>query len=323
MVKGRGGKHTRVDGNGVLWPAVAFAIAALATTPATAQTKAGTAIANTATLTYVAKAGAQSLPSNTVTLNTSELLNVTIVADHPTIATRGDATVAVGFVVTNTGNGHEDFALTVSAGSAAVPLDQLAVDSNGDGVYSATVDQSLAVGTALSLAPGVATRVFVLVDTAKVGSAAVITANVTSRTGSGPPNTVLPGAGDGGSDAIIGSTGATASATTQLVAGAGLPSLTKTQSVLAPDGSPRAIAGAIVTYRLVATFVDATRGVVIDDPVPPGTSYVAGSLRLDDATLSDTSDTDPGTATATAIRVALGDVPAAGARSIQFSVKIQ
>jgi uncharacterized repeat protein (TIGR01451 family) len=81
--------------------------------------------------------------------------------------------------------------------------------------------------------------------------------------------------------------------------------------------------GAIVTYRLVASFPASTRGVAIDDPIPAGTDYVPGSLTLDDRTLSDTSDGDAGTANTTSIRVALGDIAANATRTIQFSVKIQ
>ncbi|WP_242187401.1 hypothetical protein [Sphingomonas sp. CARO-RG-8B-R24-01] len=304
---------------------VLAACSLVATAPALASTQAGTTIANTATLTVAGdgSGAAQAIPSNTVTLKAAELLNVTIAADRPTIATRGTETVAVGFVVTNTGNGQEDYALAVTSGTAPVTVDRLAIDRDRDGAYSAAVDTPLAPGAALSLAPGETVRVFVLVDGSQVGTALEVRAGVTARTGSGAPATAFPGAGDGGSDAIVGATGATASATTQLVPTGGLPSLVKTQSVFAPDGSQRAIPGAIVTYRLVAGFVGATRGVVIDDPIPAGTLYVPGSLRLDEATLSDASDGDAGTATAAAIRVALGDMPGAGTRTIQFSVKIQ
>lgn len=299
-------------------------VAALAAAPAFAATPAGTPIANTAKLTFTAADGSTpALTSNTVTLPTAEILDVTIAADAPTRPTRGNETVAVGFVVTNTGNGAEDYTLAVASAAAGVSLDRLAVDSNGDGVYSASTDQALAAGTALSLTPGQVVRVFVLVDAAQIGAGTAITARVTARTGSGAAGTAFPAAGDGGSDAIVGATGATASAATQLSPTAGLPTLTKSQSVFAPDGSTRAIPGAIVTYRLVAGFVGATPGVVIDDPIPAGTAYVPGSLRLDDATLSDARDADAGTADAGAIRVALGDIAGAGSRTIQFSVKIQ
>ena len=295
----------------------------LTPSPVTASTAAGPSIANTATLTFTIDGTAKAVTSNTVTLQAAEILNVTIAADRATVATRGTGTVAVGFVVANGGNGQEDFVLAASSGSPAVATDRLAIDSDGDGVYTAATDQALAPGAAVPLASGQTVRVFVLVDGAQIGTGTTITARATARTGSGTAGTVFPATGDAGSDAIVGATGATASAASQLVPDAGLPTLTKTQSVRAPDGSARAVPGSVITYQLVASFPGATRGVVMDDPVPAGTAYVPGSLRLDDAVLSDAADGDGGTATAAAIRVALGDVPGAGTRTIQFRVKIQ
>ncbi|WP_277970101.1 hypothetical protein [Sphingomonas echinoides] len=304
--------------------ASAAAAAVLAATPALAATQAGSAIANTATLTATTDGGApQSLRSNTVTLTTAEILDVAIAADRATAETRGGETAAVGFVVTNTGNGQEDYTVVFGSGSSGVAVDRLVIDSDGDGVYTAATDRPLAPGTAVSLAPGQKTRIFVLLDGAQVGAAATITATATARTGSGAPGTVYPAAGDAGGDAVVGATSATASATTQLGPTAGVPMLAKSQSVLSPDGGARAVPGAIVTYRLLASFPTATRGVVIDDAIPAGTTYVAGSLKLDTVSLSDASDGDAGSASASAIRVALGDVPAAASRDIQFSVKIQ
>lgn len=289
--------------------------------PASAGTRAGTGIANTATLSWNDGTD-RSIPSNTVSLLTAEILDVAIVAEHPGIAvTPGDA-AAVSFVVTNTGNGAEDFALTFASDQAGVAVTRVAVDRDDDGVYDAAKDGLLASGT-LSLAPGQALRIFVLVDGAQVGAATQVTASVAAKSGSGAPGTVFAGAGDNGSDAVIGTTGAAASARTLLTPPAGLPGLVKAQSVFAPDGSTRAVRGAIITYRLVATFPSAARGIAIDDPIPAGTAYVPGSLLLDDRALTDAADADPGTVDAAAVHVALGAAAAASTRTVQFSVKIQ
>ena len=121
----------------------------------------------------------------------------------------------------------------------------------------------------------------------------------------------------------MGSSGAAATAVTALTPPTGLPTLVKSQSVFAPDGSARAVRGAIITYRIVANFPTATRGVTVDDPIPAGTDYVAGSLLLDDRAVTDARDADAGTADSAAIHAALGDVAASGTRTVQFSVKIQ
>ena len=287
-----------------------------------AATRAGTGIANTATLSWT-DGTPRSVLSNTVTVTTAELLDVTIVADRPSIAVKSGDAVAAGFVVTNTGNGAEDFALTITSDQPGVAVTRMGVDSDDDGAYDPAKDRPLAAGAPLSLAPGQSVRIFVLVDGSQVGATTRISASVAATTGNGTPGTIVAGGGDAGSDAVVGSTGAAATAVTALTPQAGLPTLVKSQSVFAPDGSARAIRGAIITYRLVAGFTAATRGATVDDPIPAGTDYVAGSLLLDDRALTDGRDADAGAFDAAAVHVALGDVAAAGTRTIQFSVKIQ
>ncbi|WP_294047594.1 hypothetical protein [Sphingomonas sp.] len=298
----------------------ALALAMVA--PAHAATRAGTAIANTATLTVGNGADRQSLPSNTVTLTTAELLDVTVAADRPTIAATG-AEIAVGYVVVNTGNGAEDFVLTIASDRSAVTVARVAIDSDGNGSYDAASDRSLAPGAPLSLTPGQSVRIFVLVDGGQVTAATHISVTATAHTGSGVAGTTFAGAGDQGGDAVVGRTGGTATATTLLTISADQPSLTKSQTVFAPDGSTRAVRGAIVTYTLVASFPTATGGAAIDDPVPAGTTYVPGSITLDGRALSDAADGDAASVDGVTIHVALGDVAAASTRTVQFSVKIQ
>ncbi|WP_375396920.1 hypothetical protein [uncultured Sphingomonas sp.] len=288
-----------------------------------AATRAGASIANIATLSWSDNGQPRSVPSNTVSLTAAEVLDVTIAAERAQMAVAPGAIVAVGFVVTNTGNGAEDFALTVASDQANVAITRIAVDTDNDGVYDASRDQAIAAGAALTLAPGQQTRIFVIVDGAQVTTTTRISAAVAATTGSGAPGTVFAGAGDGGGDAVVGGTGAAAGAATLLTPATGQPGLVKSQSVVSPDGNGRAVRGAIVTYRLVASFPTATRGVAVDDPIPAGTDYVAGSLSLDDQPLSDARDTDAGTIDPAGIHVALGDAAAASTRIIQFSVKIQ
>lgn len=316
------GPATQGEGGKVLRAAVRLLALGVAT-PAFAAVPAGTGIVNTAAMTVDMGGQARTIPSNTVTLLSAELLDVAIVAERPTVSVLASDQVALPFLVTNGGNGAEDFALTLASDHASVAVTRVFVDTNQDGAYQAGTDLPLASGAVLSLAAGQQTRVFVLVDGAQVSAATTISATVTARTGSGAPGTVFAGAGTNGGDAVVGGTGASATAASVLTPVAGQPTLVKSQSVFAPDGSARPVRGAIVTYLLVATFVGATRGVAIDDPIPAGTAYVPGSLTLDRLALTDVGDGDAGTAGATAVHVGLGDVAAAGSHTIQFSVKIQ
>ena len=134
---------------------------------------------------------------------------------------------------------------------------------------------------------------------------------------------MFAGQGDGGGDAIVGKTGAAAGAQTVLTPTPALPTLVKSQSVRALDGSARALRGATITYTLIAHFNGATAAPVLSDPVPAGTGYVAGSLRLDGTTLSDAADADAGSFDGHAIHVAIGDVAAASDRTITFQTIIQ
>lgn len=316
------GSGTQGNGGKALRAAVRLLALGVAT-PAFAAVPAGTGIVNTAAMTFDMGGQARSIASNTVTLLSAELLDVTIVAERPAVSILASDQIALPFLVTNSGNGTEDFALTLASDRTGVAVTRVFVDTSGDGAYQAGTDLPLASGAALSLAAGQQTRMFVLIDGAQVNAATTISATVTARTGSGVPGTVFAGAGTNGGDAVVGGTGATATAASVLTPGAGQPTLVKSQSVFAPDGSARAVRGAIVTYQLVATFAGATRGVTIDDPVPAGTAYVPGSLTLDQSPLTDVADGDAGTAGATAVHVGLGDVATAGTHTIQFSVKIQ
>jgi uncharacterized repeat protein (TIGR01451 family) len=108
------------------------------------------------------------------------------------------------------------------------------------------------------------------------------------------------------------------------VAGALSVELSKSQSVTDRLGRPRAIKGAVVTYSLAAKL----RGhgvagdLAITDPIPSGSSYVPGSLRLDGAALSDADDSDAGRADAQGVLVRLGAVSAPALRTVTFQVLI-
>ena len=132
----------------------------------------------------------------------------------------------------------------------------------------------------------------------------------------------MAGKGDGGTDAVIGPTGGAARLTIPFSAEA-TAALVKSQTVRAPDGSERPTRGAVVTYVMRARFDAPVTDARIVDPVPDGTAFVPGSLRLDDAEITDASDSDAGSFDGRAVAVALGDVAAGDERTFQFQVTIQ
>ncbi|WP_168711552.1 hypothetical protein [Sphingomonas sp. PAMC26645] len=305
----------------------------LAQTPAIATsigTPAGTPIVNTAGLRYDADGAAQSTSSNTVTIIVAERLDVALVCDGQGAVVVTTQPVAIPFTLTNLDNGAEAFTLTASVSPGMATLRTLVIDTDGDGRYDPAKDVAPAYSKTPLLAPGQSIKLLaILVATPDGGTTnAVLTVTARSTTGSGTSGNSYPGAGDGGGDAVVGPTGALATVSVPIGTGPTGPILLKSQSVRAADGSQNAVRDAVITYTLEARFTDAVTGARIADPIPSGTVFVPGSLTLDGAPLSDGADGDAGRfdsggAQGPGITVALGQVAAASAHTVQFKAKIQ
>ncbi len=146
----------------------------------------------------------------------------------------------------------------------------------------------------------------------------------TAVTGSGAPGTVFAGRGIGGTDAVVGGTTATALAQGGLIASLAVPQLAKAQQIVDAQGGNSALPGAIITYTLTASYAGSvpTSGGLVEDPIPAGTSYVAGSLKLNGASLTDAADGDAGEAGAAGVRVAVGALSARSGAVISFQVRV-
>lgn len=295
---------------------VATWVLAVFAAPAAAATDPGTHIDNVASLRFTVGGTDQTVSSNPVSLVVDERLDLTLVRTGTGPVAR-DPKTTVAAVLTNTGSGHEAFTVAASIAGAIV-----AVDGDGNGQYDPAHDTLLTGGQTAMLAPGASVAIVVVADTSAAGAAA-LSVGAKAVTASGAAGTVAAGAGDGGSDAVVGGTGAAAAFSVGILDGAAAPTLTKSQAIMAPDGSSRPVSGARVTYTLDAAFSAASTGVRLADPIPAGTRYVAGSLTLDGAALSDAADSDAGQADATGIAVALGTVPSAAVHRVQFQVQIQ
>ena len=64
------------------------------------------------------------------------------------------------------------------------------------------------------------------------------------------------------------------------------------------------------------------RDLRITDPVPAGTTYRAGTLRLDGAVLSDAADADAGTAQGGNIAVTVATATSGSSHTVTFDVQI-
>jgi len=296
---------------GLVVIAAALSLAA----PSRAATPAGTRIVNTAQL-IVAGDAPRAIDSNTVAVAVDALVDVTLSADAASVAVTGAATLPVAFTVTNSGNAPARYDLTATADLGA-SVTAIVPDVDGDGRYDPAIDKGDATVT---LAAGASAHVFVLI--AGAASGATVSAAVAAHAGGGAAGTLLPAAGPAGADAVVGTSGARASATSRLTADPAAARLDKAQSVVAPDGSARAVVGSVVTYTLVASFARDCPAVEVSDVVPEGTRFVAGSMTLDDRPLSDGADGDVARLDGSTVHVALGDMPAGTTRTIRFKAII-
>lgn len=325
-------KHARLYASFATILAPAIMVGAAAPAHAGGVT-AGTLIRNTATAEYDEAGTPRTVNSNTVTVRVDELLDTTVTSldPGPVNARPGDAILT--FELTNQGNGPEAFRLAPDASVAGndfdVTIRSIAIDSNNNGTYDAGVDQILTNPlTTPVLAADARLTVFVLVtvpSSAQDGDTSNVALTAAAVTGSGSPGTAFDGAGADGGDAIVGTTGASATARGALTSAVANVQLVKSVALRDPFGGTSAVPGAVATFTIEASVVGtgSVGNLVVTDVIPEGTTYVAGTLALDASTLTDAADADAGTASnASGIRVQLGTTAAGTRRAVTFQVTI-
>ena len=323
---GTGGRPVAF-GSAILFGMAACA-AMLGAVPGYAETLAGTAIVNTGVLRYDLAGAAQTIASNTVTLTVAERLDVRLSHEGQgviLVAPPSALPTVVPLTLTNADNGSESFAIAATLSAGTIMLRGLSIDVDGDGRYDPSIDLPLVNGGSAPLAAGQSVTLFAILAATEVAGVRDAALTVTARaiTGSGTPASGFAGGGDSGSDALVGPTGAAASVVVPLATGLAGPSLFKSQSVRAADGSQAAVRDSVITYTLEARFDDAVTGAQIVDAIPVGTVFVPGSLTLDGAPLSDAAGTQARDAQDFSIVVAIGQVAPASVHTVQFKAKIQ
>jgi uncharacterized repeat protein (TIGR01451 family) len=297
-------------------------------------TPAGTVIANTADVTFNIGAGTATL-SATAQFTVDELVavNVTWQDVAPVAVAPADVDRVLAFLVTNTGNGPESFALALDPALGGDQFDpanvRIYLDTNGSTVYEPGVDPLYVPGVNDPLlAADAALWIFALADIPPAlanGDRGDADLSASSLTGV-VPGAIFAGAGDGGGDAVIGA--GSAGALGSYVVADVFVSIAKSAVVSDPGGGSVAGPGSTITYTLVVTTTGTGNvdNLVITDPLPPFTSWVAGSLALNAAGLSDAADADAGDfggTTPNQVTVALGNVAGGSLpQTITFAVTI-
>lgn len=301
-------------------------------------TPAGTTITNQATAQYNVGPTTFTKVSNLATTTVAELIDATVTWQDaaPITVAPGDTDQATMFLVTNTGNGSEAFTLigqsTIAGDDFDPTLNDVFFDTNGNGVFDIGIDVQYIPGTNdPSLLADSSVVVFLVNNiptTPGEGALGNTRLSIAANTGVGLAGTVIAGAGDGGVDAILGTSGGGGSVIGTYVVSTAIVTIAKSVLITDQFGGSSPIPGATMTYSLVVTVggTGTATGMVITDVIPANTTYVAGSLELNATGLSDALDADAGDVGGTTpgvVTVSLGDVSAPGPiQTITFAVTI-
>ena len=280
-----------------------------------AGTEAGTAIQNTATVSFTRNGSADSEQAS-VSFKVDEIINVNVTAANAsTNITNGDQNAAITYTVTNTGNGPEDFKLFESIGStndlplAAANLSVYYIKTaDSDGSFDPNnINETLYTsGTDITILSDESYTVYIVTNVpngATLNSLTDLDLTVVSQTeangvkaGESAFGTVIPGAGADSTNAIVAVNQGRDDATSELKVTTFDPSqslevlINKTilGSSAFIDNSPtvtdQKIPGAIVTYFIKVTVQnDTATALAISDIIPTNMTYVAESLRVQSA----------------------------------------
>jgi uncharacterized repeat protein (TIGR01451 family) len=331
-----GAKHQLLPSCSIIALLAAFALPQQAHAQVTSPplTRAGTTISNTASATFDSGGGSTTVNSNQVDLLVDELLDVTVDSSNPSdVPTTPGATGQVlTFSVTNTGNGVENFVLSTIANAGGDNYDPVVTQiylDNGDGVFDPGTDTLYSPGANDPLLnPDQSITVFVLATTpgtAVDGNRGIVSLVAAAKTGTGAPGTSFAGQGEGGGDAVVGSTGADGTDAAAFIVSAATVTLVKSAAVTNPLGTSDPIPGATITYTIVATVAGSgsVAGLAITDNIPANTTYVPGSITLGGSPLSDAVDADAGDYNGTRINVSLDTVAGGQTRTVTFRTTIR
>jgi uncharacterized repeat protein (TIGR01451 family) len=311
-----------------------------------AGTTAGTIVTTTAAVHFIQDGVTHTLTAgNSFMVDRVLNLVVTKTADVNTAPTTSN--VALSFLVSNTSNTTLRFALSaVSKSTNTWTMNNVRVfrDNDGGGAWDAGDTLYNDASTFGNLASNLSVTVLIVADApagltinqtalydlvATAVDAGTLNASVPA-TGPDTPgiDTVFSdiagsAAGDGSRDGKHSATGVFS------ISGSALNVvLNKTVAVLDQWGGSLAIPGATLRYTITATTTGGgtANNVVVSDPLPENTVFIANSLHLNNTALTDIADTDAGdvgTTTPNAVTVKLGNLTSSsGMQTITFDVKI-
>lgn len=306
-----------------------------------AGTTAGTAILNTATVTYVQAGRTASASASANPVLVAQLLNASVTWQDatPVTATSPASSRPLAFAVTNTGNGVDTFRLTrdnALAGDQFDPADAVQgaiwIESGAQAGFQATgpnADRLYVPGvTDLVLAADQTQLAYLLSDipagqpTGAAGKAALAATSTLALSNPAPGTQV---ALVSGVPAIVGAGRARGTATgTYLVSSVAIGIAKSVTAVRDPSGGSQVMSGSVLTYRLLVTATGAgtAGGITVTDPLPASLRYVPGSITVDGAPRSDAVDADDSSFSSGTVQTVIPAMSAPSSRSIEFKATV-
>lgn len=301
-------------------------------------TAVGTLVENTATVDYEINGADYTAVSNTTIFAVAERIDVDVtLASGPLTVGAAATNQALLFSVTNLGNGSETFSLAMDSVLAGDDFDPLPTvtsiyfDTDGSGDFN-TGDVAYSAGNNDPLlAADESVDILIVNDipgnvvNGQLGRSQL---SATSMTGTGNPGDVYAGLGDGGTDAIIGTTRGSDADVGEYVVQDVVINLQKSQLVTDPSGGDEPIVGATLTYTITVEVTSAGTATAstIRDVIPTYSIFVPNSITLNGNAVSDAIDLDAGeydTTGVPAVVVRLGDLTQSdGIQTVVFQVTI-
>ncbi|HZT59487.1 MAG TPA: isopeptide-forming domain-containing fimbrial protein [Pyrinomonadaceae bacterium] len=281
-------------------------------------TGSGVTISNRAEATYTDDSGtgfATVSPVVTITVLTVAAVNTTPDETDPSATVAPNDRVTRLFRVCNTGNTPDFYTITSADVSAPAALVSLYFDADASGTLTSS-DTQITLDSTMSprLAHGQCVGVIAVVDTngGQVGQQLSIRINARSSV----TDALNAGAQDSGTIINIFGNGARLSSPTD-------PKLPPVKLVEGKD-HVTSTSGQALSYTI--TFrnsgdIPATN-VRVQDDLPDGLDYVAGTLRLDNRQLTDADDTDEGSVVARRIQLHLAQVAVGETVEVAFQARV-
>jgi uncharacterized repeat protein (TIGR01451 family) len=306
-------------------------------------TGANTTITNTANITFDTGVTIGATASGSVNFQVDEIIAATQTwQDGANVAVLSpDTDQVLSFLLTNVGNGVETFSLNVInalVGDNFDPTNPRIYLDNGNGTYDGIATETLyvpGVNDPVLDANGVnAMVIFVLNDipgalaTGNTGISRLVASSATPGASGSAVGDILLGQGDGGTDAVVGTTTADVNADgTYIIQGLAV-NLVKSSDVV-NDGSGcttgcAPLPGATIRYSIAVNVAGSgtAEALVITDVIPANTTYLPNTITLDAAVLTDLVDADAANFAANTVTVNLGNVLSPVTRTITFDVTI-